>query len=112
MVVQKTLDNLKDKSHDEKKVVASGIAIFVVIILFVGWGFLFLRKIQSGTFEPSESAVPSDQLNQQFAPREELDAIYQSSLDELRALRESSTQNQVPGGGIQNSSSNDFGSGF
>ncbi len=113
MVVQKTIDNLKDRPHEDKKVVASGIAIFVVVILFIGWGFLFLRKIQTGTFEASESAVPRDQLGEQFAPQAELDAIYQSSLDELRALRESSAQNQIPtNAGSQNSSQTDFGTGF
>ena len=112
MVVQKTLENLKDKSHDEKKVVASGIAIAVVIILFVGWGFLFLRKIQDGTFEPSDSAVPRDQLGGQVASQVELDAIYRSSLDELRALRESSAQNQVPTNTTQSADGSDFGVGF
>lgn len=113
MVVQKTIDNLKDRPHDEKKVVAGGIAVLVVIILFVGWGFLFLRKIQTGTFEPSESAVPRDQLSGEFTPQAELDAIYRSSLDELRALRDSAAQNQVPTNvGSQNSAESDFGTGF
>lgn len=113
MVVQKTLENLKDKPHDEKKVVASGIAIAVVIILFVGWGFLFLRKIQDGTFEPSDSAVPRDQLGGQVAPQVELDAMYRSSLDELRSLRESSAQNQVPANtNTQPVDGSDFGVGF
>lgn len=113
MVVQKTIDSLKEKPHDEKKVVASGIAIAVVIILFIGWGFLFLRKIQDGTFEPSDSAVPRDQLGGQVAPQVGLDAIYQSSLDELRALRNSSAGQQIPidsGGEI--SPQDDFGAGF
>ncbi len=113
MVVQKTIDNLKDRPHDEKKVVAGGIAVFVVVALLVGWGFLFLRKIQTGTYTPSDSAVPRDQLNQQFTPQTELDAIYQSSLDELRALRDSATQNQVPANASpQNSAGSDFGTGF
>lgn len=46
MVVQKAIDNLKERPKDERTTVAGGVAIAVVIALLVGWGFLFLRKIQ------------------------------------------------------------------
>lgn len=48
MIVEKAADNLKDKSNDEKKVVAGGIAISIVALLFVGWAILFLKKIENG----------------------------------------------------------------
>lgn len=48
MVVQKTLNNLKNRPKDERVAVASGTAILVVLILFIGWAYFFLKKIQSG----------------------------------------------------------------
>ena len=44
MVVQSTLNNLKEKPHDEKKAVASSIAIGVVILLLVGWDSYLYEK--------------------------------------------------------------------
>jgi hypothetical protein len=93
MVVQRTLDNLKEKPHEEKKVVAGGIAIAVVLLLLVGWGFLFLRNIQRGTALPSlqGSAVPEDQLNAQFVgqAQEQMLNYYQMSQQQLRDVRDS-----------------------
>lgn len=99
MVVQRTIDNLKDKPHDEKKAVASGIAIGVVIILLVGWGFLFLRKIQKGgTPTLTNTAVPQDQFDAQFLQQtqQQLNEMYQTSSQELQDIRDSATQNQIP----------------
>lgn len=45
---QNAVSNLKDRPKDEKKVVAGGIAIAVVAVLLVGWGILFIKKIQRG----------------------------------------------------------------
>ena len=109
MAVQKTLDNLKDKPHDEKKAVASGIAIGVVIILLVGWGFLFLRKIQRGTVPTLQgSAVPQDQIDASFIQQtqQQINQYYQSSQDQLKNIRDSSAQNQVGASG-QNAQSVD-----
>ena len=111
MVVQKTLDNLKDKPHDEKKAVASGIAIGVVIILLVGWGFLFLRKIQRGTVPTLEgSAVPTDQIDTSFIKQtqQEINQMYQSSSDQLKEIRNASAQNEIGTNG-QNAESVDVG---
>ena len=98
MVVQSAIDNLKDKPHDEKKAVASGIAIGVVVILLVGWGFLFLRKIQKGSSTPTleGTVVPSDQFNAQFLQQtqQQLNQMYQTSSQELRDIRDNSAQNQ------------------
>lgn len=48
-MLQKTLDNLKDKPKDDKVAVASGIAVSVVVILFVGWAIFFFRNIQKNS---------------------------------------------------------------
>jgi hypothetical protein len=39
------LDTLRDKPKDEKTAIAGGVAIFVVAVLLIGWGILFLKKI-------------------------------------------------------------------
>ena len=101
MVVQSAIDNLKDKPHDEKKVVASGIAIGVVVILLIGWGFLFIRKIQRGTMPTLQgSAVPQDQIDSSFIreTQQQINQYYQNSQDQLKNIRDSSAQNQVGGG--------------
>ena len=98
MVLQGAVDNLKDKSHDEKKAVATGIAVGVVVVLLIGWGFLFLRKIQKGTMPTLEgSAVPQDQIDAAFIQQtqQEINQFYQSSQDQLRDIRESAAQNEA-----------------
>lgn len=99
MVLQSSIDTLKEKPHDEKKAVASGIAIGVVIILLAGWGFLFLRKIQKGAGTPtlSGTAVPQDQFDAQFLEQtqQQLNEMYQSASQDAQSIRDSAAQNQV-----------------
>lgn len=95
MVVQKTIDNLKDRPHDEKKAVASGIAISVIVILLIGWGFVFIRNVQN-TPTPSleNGVVPVDQFNMDLIRGSERANEYDPS-DDLRNLRESAVQADV-----------------
>ncbi|MDB5238128.1 MAG: hypothetical protein JWM46_398 [Candidatus Kaiserbacteria bacterium] len=46
MVVQRTINNLKERSKDERKAVASAIAIGIIVILFLGWVILFFHRIR------------------------------------------------------------------
>lgn len=111
MVLQNAVDNLKDKPHDEKKAVASGIAIGVVIILLVGWGFLFLRKIQRGTIPTLESgAVPQDQFDTAFLKetQQQINQLYSNPASQLEEIRDTAAQNAA-GGNFQNSESVDVG---
>lgn len=99
MVVQSTINNLKEKPHEEKKAVATSIAVGVVVILIIGWGFLFMRKIQKGATTPTleGNAVPQDQVDRAYLQQtqQQINQFYQSSQDQLRDIRDSSAQNQV-----------------
>lgn len=92
MVVQKTLNNLKDKSHEEKQAVASGIAIGVIVILLIGWGILFIKNVQNMPTPSLENGVvPTDQFNLDLIRGSQGSDGYDPS-DDLRNLRESAVQ--------------------
>lgn len=99
MVIQSAVNNLKDKPHEEKKAVATSIAVGVVIVLLIGWGFLFLRKIQKGGTAPTleGSAVPQDQVDAAFIQQtqQQINQFYQSGQDQLRDIRDTAAQNEV-----------------
>lgn len=97
MVVQKTLDNLKDRPHDEKKAVAGGIAIAVVVVLMIAWGFLFLRNIKKGAPASLENgAVPTDQFNMNLIKdaAQQLSQGYSNTQD-LRDVRDTAAENNA-----------------
>lgn len=48
MVVQKTINNLKERPKDEKTAVATGAAVFVVAVLLFFWGLWFVQKAKRG----------------------------------------------------------------
>lgn len=59
MVFQQTIENLRERPHDERRAVAGGIAIGVVVILFLGWAFIFLHDLNS----PKDYSAPPVQTN-------------------------------------------------
>ncbi len=63
MVVQKTIGNLKDRPKDERKVVAGGIAIFVISVLLIAWAILFFRRIQSGQLQVNLDSGAQNEFN-------------------------------------------------
>lgn len=89
MVIQKAVDSMKDKSNDEKKVVAGGIAIAVVVVIFVVWAILFLKKIQNGAELQQLGGGAQDEFLG-ASVRDAQEALMQdfSDLDELRRARE------------------------
>lgn len=88
MVIQKTIDTLKEKPNDEKKAVAGGIAFAVVVILFFGWAFFFFKKIQGGAPQQLGGNAADEFLG--TSVRDAQHALMQdfSDLDELRRARD------------------------
>lgn len=116
MVVQKTISNLKDRPQDERKVVAGGIAITIVVVLLFAWAILFFKRIQSGSQDVSLSSGSQDEFNFSSVrdAQAALEAEYSDSSDEYRELREAAAASQVRGATVemqQSSSADPFGTG-
>ena len=104
MVIQKAVDSMKDKSNDEKKVVAGGLAIAVVSVLFIGWAILFFKKVQSGQQLQSLGGGAQNEFissSVRDAQKELMNDF--SDVDELRQVREQSG-NQYQQGVYQDAS--------
>ncbi len=105
MVVQKTVDKLKAGTHDEKHAAASVAAAIVVFVLFLGWGYFFLRNLKENPLPQIDtSAIPEDlydtralrQLEQ--VGQESYGTAQQNQLEMLResaAAQEAGTNAQV-----------------
>ncbi len=90
MVVQNTINNLKDKPKEEKTAIAGGIAITVVALLLVGWGFWFVKKIQRGEEFQSFLGSKQDEFNPDgvLQAQKDLEEQWKQSQEQLRALRD------------------------
>jgi hypothetical protein len=98
VVVQKTIDNLKDRPKDERKVVAGGVAIAVIAILLVGWAVLFLRNIQNGTQQVSFDAGAQNEFNPSNVTQAQQQIQLQSqngNPDDLYRIRDDAAASQV-----------------
>src|SRR3989344_7682752 len=97
MVIQKAIDNLKDKPKDDRKAVAGGVAIVVVVVLFLGWAFIFFKNIQRGAQLQQLGGGAQDEFNFSSV-REAQEELMQgfSDFDELRNVREESAQGSQP----------------
>ena len=105
MVLKDAVDNLKERPKDERKAVAGGIAIAIVALLFFGWAFLFLKKLQKGgVAEDLRTGAPSDFnfSSVEEAQQKLIEGYTSRSADEeeLRAIREQSQRGQ----GVQTTS--------
>jgi hypothetical protein len=83
MVVQKTINNLKERPKDEKTVVAGGVAVFVVGILLVGYGLWFVSNIKRG-----------GQFNTYVAPKAQDKFLAPDIRDAGRALQDTMRPNE------------------
>lgn len=99
---QGAVDNLKDRPKEDKKVIAGGIAIMVIIALFFVWVILFLKKIQSGDQRlelqvGAEGEFLSDTVRQ---AQRDLQGMF-TNTNELEAAREQSTSQQSGTQGLE-----------
>lgn len=111
MVIQKAVDNLKGKPDEDKKVVAGGIAIMVMVILFIGWAFLFLKKVQRGGQGLQIGGTAQDEFNFSNVRQAQQDLMKGfTNEDELQEVRQQSTsQYQTTPQPYQDSSGDQFG---
>jgi hypothetical protein len=74
---------------DEKKVVAGGIAITVVIILMIVWGYTFIKKIQGGSQKVELGGGAQDEFNFTSVKeaQDQLRNSYNTMNDDLKDLR-------------------------
>lgn len=111
MVVQQKFNDLKGAPHDDKKAVATSIAVFVVIILMLAWGFLFLKKVQRTDLNTLENgAVPIDQFNMNLIRPNERDQAQYDSTEDIRNLRNTTSGNdsEASGSSVAPGAQDDF----
>jgi biopolymer transport protein ExbB/TolQ len=98
MVVQKTINNLKQRPEEDKKVIAGGIALAVVTVLFIAWALLFLKRIQSGEQKLElGGAIPAEfDFSSLEEAQKQLQQVYYDTTSELREIRDAAASQQVP----------------
>jgi hypothetical protein len=103
MVVQKTINNLKQRPEEDKKVIAGGIAIAVVSVLLIAWVFLFLKRIQTGEQSIQlGGGIPSEfDFSSVEEAQKQLQQVYFDTTSELRELRDAAVSQQVPQQAVQ-----------
>lgn len=98
MVIQKTVNNLKDRPKDDRKAVAGGIAIFVIVVLLIAWAILFFKRIQSGAQQVNLDSGAQNEFNFTSVKAAQ-QAIEQQdsagSADELYQIRQDAAANQA-----------------
>lgn len=97
MVFQKALESAKEKSKDDKKAIAGGIAVAVVIVLLVGWAFFFFRGIQRGAQSQQLGGGAQDEFNFSTVREAQKDLMGQfSDVDALIEARQQSGSGYQP----------------
>ena len=57
MVVERTIQNLRQRPKEDRQAVASGVAIGVAILILVVWTFVFMRSLRSLTITTQQKEV-------------------------------------------------------
>jgi len=88
--MKNAIEDLKGKPKEERTAVAGGIAVMVVALLLVGWGFFFLKKITRGapvetTWGPQNDVI--DFVNLKDAA-DSFSGAYFDATEELQRIRD------------------------
>lgn len=109
MVFQKALEGAKEKPKDDKKAIAGGIAVAVVIVLLVGWAFFFFRGIQRGVQNQQLGGGAQDEFNFSTVRDAQKDLMGQfSDVDALIEARQQSGSGYQPAEEYDNSGYDDL----
>ncbi|OGG58038.1 hypothetical protein A2853_00910 [Candidatus Kaiserbacteria bacterium RIFCSPHIGHO2_01_FULL_55_17] len=97
MAIKDTVGSLKERPKDEKKAIAGGIAIAVVVVLLAGWAILFFKKIQRGAELQQLGSGAQEEFDFQSV-RDAQQELMQSFSDtnELLEARDQSAQQYQP----------------
>jgi uncharacterized protein (DUF1330 family) len=92
-----TVNNLKERPKEDRVAVATSVAGVVMIIIFIGWGYFFLKKIAAG--EPVETSWGAREDVVDFSSIEEatrqFNETYYNAQEELRQIRDAAAQAEL-----------------
>ena len=66
MVIQNTIDNLRDRPHHERRAFAMAISLGVVAVLFFGWLVFFVRNVERDALAPTSVNEIASQVNNTY----------------------------------------------
>ncbi len=97
MVVQKTLNNLKQGSKEDKVAVASGIAVSVVVVLLAAWAIFFFRSIQRNSQQLNLGGGAQDEFNFSSVKeaQEKLKQEYSNSTQDFQQFQNDAASQQM-----------------
>ena len=91
MAIKDKVDDLKGRPNEDKKVVAGGVAITIMIILFLTWGFFFIKKLQHNNQNLQFGGTAQDEFNFSNIKQAQADLMKGSNRqDELKEARQES----------------------
>ena len=92
--MKETVQNLKDRPKEDRVAVAGGMAIMVMVLILVVWGYIFLQKLAHGepietNWGPREDVVDLSGLKE---ATEQFNKTYNNTQDELRQIRDTAAR--------------------